>query len=713
MSRLSGVEKVDLFFMIDNSISMVDKQAMLSAAVPKLVERLVTPRCVDVATKLPTIGNHPNCAPGSQAEFPPLRDIHIGVITSSLGAHGGETCAEGSSGFKAPMNDRGRLLPSVRPSLPNHEGLDFLWWNPKDDAADATDASTLIGEFTSQVAGAGESGCGYEASLEAWYRFLVDPQPPTKVERVGNFSAAERCEGEGTDCGAGGICIGGFCSDKTVLAQRQAFLRPDSLLAVIMLTDENDCSIRDDGQGWLVSQQANGLPRSTSACQQNPNDSCCTSCLAPAGPGCPAHDQDPECQKTNGVYTAPEDHVNLRCFQQKQRFGVDFLYPLSRYVAALKDPSIPDRSGNPSPNPLFSTGGGVSRDPSLIFLAGIVGVPWQSIATEDSQALTAALKYQHARDIDWRQITRTAGAPPLDPHMQESVLPRPGLASFSAGAGSDPIHGHDWDIPAAFASLGPGDLQFACTFPLAETKPCAPGQPGCDCNSAGVNGKSPLCFDGTQYTNEQLRAKAYPGLRQLELLRDFGDNAIVASICPKEAIDTTSPSFGYSPAVEALVDRFKEVINGACITRPIEIRKNPDGTTTTQCAIVEATPAKGDACNCDANANRRAPNSKLIDPVLRGLSKESVCGAAGQPSCTQQDFCLCEIGEAAPKTSCENDATPQGIGWCYVDPSQGVGNDAVIPPQCEPRRQLRFVGPATPAPTSVVFIACQGKALGS
>src|SRR5690349_18725040 len=41
------VDKVDLLFMIDNSLSMADKQEILAQAVPVLVKRLVTPTCVD------------------------------------------------------------------------------------------------------------------------------------------------------------------------------------------------------------------------------------------------------------------------------------------------------------------------------------------------------------------------------------------------------------------------------------------------------------------------------------------------------------------------------------------------------------------------------------------------------------------------------------------------------------------------------------------
>src|SRR5262245_31473181 len=42
-----NVDKVDLLFMIDNSLSMADKQDVLAQAVPVLVQRFVTPSCID------------------------------------------------------------------------------------------------------------------------------------------------------------------------------------------------------------------------------------------------------------------------------------------------------------------------------------------------------------------------------------------------------------------------------------------------------------------------------------------------------------------------------------------------------------------------------------------------------------------------------------------------------------------------------------------
>src|SRR5277367_1299571 len=38
-----SIDKVDLLFMIDNSVSMGDKQSLLALAVPNMIQRLVEP----------------------------------------------------------------------------------------------------------------------------------------------------------------------------------------------------------------------------------------------------------------------------------------------------------------------------------------------------------------------------------------------------------------------------------------------------------------------------------------------------------------------------------------------------------------------------------------------------------------------------------------------------------------------------------------------
>src|SRR5688572_24691680 len=128
------VDKIDLLFMIDNSLSMKDKQLILEDAVPVLVERLVTPRCLDEnGSSVGTAGADGTCAVGSP-EFTAIKDIHIGVITSSLGNHGGVECTPQPTdpGQGRTPDDRAELLPAVRPGIPlaSWQGAGFLAWDP-------------------------------------------------------------------------------------------------------------------------------------------------------------------------------------------------------------------------------------------------------------------------------------------------------------------------------------------------------------------------------------------------------------------------------------------------------------------------------------------------------------------------------------------------------------------------------------------------------
>src|SRR5687767_13302447 len=102
--RQTAVDKIDLLFMIDNSISMADKQAILAAAVPVLVNRLISPNCVDAMGGTIGPSNAGDCGGNGEPEFNAIEDIHIGVVTSSLGGHGGQVCAG------AEFDDHGRLL---------------------------------------------------------------------------------------------------------------------------------------------------------------------------------------------------------------------------------------------------------------------------------------------------------------------------------------------------------------------------------------------------------------------------------------------------------------------------------------------------------------------------------------------------------------------------------------------------------------------------
>src|SRR6185436_9405984 len=75
----------------------------------------------------------------------------------------------------------------------------------------------------------------------------------------------------------------------------------------------------------------------SSACAADPTSACCYTC--PNGPPAGCEWADAPCQASSDHLEnrLPEaaDASNLRCFEQKRRFGVDFLYPTERYVNAL------------------------------------------------------------------------------------------------------------------------------------------------------------------------------------------------------------------------------------------------------------------------------------------------------------------------------------------------------------------------------------------
>ena len=131
--RNEVIDKIDLLFMIDNSQSMGDKQKLLASAVPQLVDRLVVPRCVNAAgdVKLRTSPSEA-CPAGFAPEFRAVNDIHIAVITSSLGAHGAVAPVPGCSGG-SPADDRAQLLAKVRTgmSLQSYANSGFLAWDPE------------------------------------------------------------------------------------------------------------------------------------------------------------------------------------------------------------------------------------------------------------------------------------------------------------------------------------------------------------------------------------------------------------------------------------------------------------------------------------------------------------------------------------------------------------------------------------------------------
>ena len=699
--RQQAVDKVDLLFMIDNSASMGDKQGLLALAVPDLMTRLVTPNCIDNTSGAVTgTTSDGKCAEGSKAEFQPVHDLHVGIVSSSLGGRGSNACPASDTNPVTPSlnrhnDDQGHLLSrggqdehTVTDASSNTTGGGFLAWFPSTTSntghavptTPITDATKLGSDFADLVVGVHEYGCGFEAQLESWYRFLVQPDP---------YNSISGPPGKATLVDV----------DATIIQQRHDFLRPDSLVAVIVLTDENDSTVDPlsiGGQGWTfenspfpTSQNNGGAPRGTSACDSNPNDPACTSCGFGQTP------TDPNCQKTNGFYDPnTEDALNERFFHMKQRFGVDPQFPIKRYVNALQSPKVPDRNGehpngsanyvgqNNCGNPLFSTNlpdGSAAQDgdalcnltkgprtADLIFFGVIGGIPWQLLLEDPTQPDSSAFKSSFTT-ADWKTLL---GNDPLnydftgaDPHMIESIVPRdstyPSLKGVTSSDTADPYNGREWDTNAS-------DLQYACTFQLPTQKDCSDPKftNACDCN-ANRKTNPPLCQSAT--STIQTRGKAYPTIREFSVVRALGDQGIIASLCPR-SLDPNNADYGYRPAVRVIVDRLKNALANQCL--PQKLVAASDGSVS--CLILltlEDTP--GGEERCAADQGLAVPDAAVLAKFREQAESDFKAGGGDDAGLKDpKDYAVCQLKQLVVPLgdTCADLSDP---GWCYVENGGG------------------------------------------
>jgi hypothetical protein len=509
------------------------------------------------------------------------------------------------------------------------------------------------------------------------------------------------------------------------------------------------------------------MPRGSDACANpgGPNAHCCIPCVLLDVPGwvppegC-SYGGDVACNTPpdpmtgqGGHYLLPiEDSTNLRCYQQVRRFGVNLLYPWWRYRDALTQPRIrlrPPNDAQEVTNPLYTPGmdGTPAREQGLVFLAGIIGVPWQDIATPET--LTGrALRYipapNMAAPLDaagnpagpnrWDVILGDpdVGRQPTDPFMIETIgavggTPVPGEAQRSGanpivpsisitppGGARNDINGTEQNI------VNRDDLQYACIFDLVPDTACnTANQDGCDCNAGTEEAYNrPLCqYGAAGMDGTQTHAKAYPGTRHLQVLKGYGANSIVASICPKNVMAqgdmAQDPDYGYNPAVNAIIERLKEALVATCLPRPLAPEESGD----VPCTVVEAfLPPEGTACECTMPGRRVLEGEKkgvegAVKDELRALS---LCGGSSGVNCDR--YCMCEIVqfEGAELNTCQTSATdPMNIyGYCYVDGNNPNHNDELVADCPDTQQQIiRFLGPDVPRPRALGFIACLGASV--
>jgi hypothetical protein len=211
----SSIEKVDLLFVVDNSISMREEQAALKLQFPKLISTLTSGERAD------------------GRKFPPVKSLHLGVVSTDMGLVGipNNYGCDPNGGDDGTLQHRGGQ-PGCKASYPTFLTFDLGTSNPTDVATDFGCIATL-----------GTEGCGFEMPLEAGLKALW---PKQYVDKDGNAFDKNPISFLATSSG------GTFGHGDVAMTQggNAGFLRNDaqqdlSLVAIVLVTDEEDCSSID------------------------------------------------------------------------------------------------------------------------------------------------------------------------------------------------------------------------------------------------------------------------------------------------------------------------------------------------------------------------------------------------------------------------------------------------------------------------------------
>ncbi len=711
--RVTKIDKVDLLIVVDNSSSMKDKQSELGRRIPELIEGLTKPSTDPITGRVSQVF-----------------DVHVGVISSSLGSYGTGACHTGwfgphvndhayllpragdpkeTSGFQVDAS--GNPVPAACPDVASGKPLSWVADAKRDPSAKfmGTDgAAQLQAAASCVVQSVQDDGCGYEATWESIYRFLADPAPYVSAE----VSCSLPAKPDAYSC-SGSIKASG--KDDTLLGQRKQFLREDSLLAVIVLSDENDFSVRPEGRNWKpFGVPMRGMPHAWPGCANVPDD------LEPDDfngfadlktkwncRSCDDDPSDPVCA-TKWPDTGDVDHPNLRGFHQIQRFGWNTLWSRNRYIDAFQRPQVFGSDGKLGFNGVFAGG---KRTSDMIVVAGIVGVPKPLVSNGDTPKVLT--------DADWEKMV----SPDLakrDAHMIESLEARTkyGLKLYEGDRSIDPINGGERTIANG------SDLQYACIAPRSTEG----GGDDCGVDAEG----NPLCNG----PGVQPYFKAFPGLRHLRILKGLGGSGFVSSICAES----------YRPAIRGITDRIRAAVDAQCVRSDV----TPDATGNVNCFVVESfATAEWDgrtrcedigrgyctpgAWPCRLEGSDYPPvapeiaATQLTLPISvmgsDGMSKPMSTKASvdnGNVYAVAEDgkkHLLCEMMQLAggrvsaeETNACLTDpkfTTPaSGGGWCYTSDPAVVGEHCLA--NGSPGK-MRFLGDVEPKNGSEVFTVCIGR----
>jgi hypothetical protein len=178
------IDRVDILLVIDSSASMLQEHAVLAERVQEMVVHLLDPPDEDGDTR---------------PDHPAVEDLNIGFTSADMGTMGFSLpgCLDPVSG------DDGCLLNNPYPSASECEGRSFPLFLSRNASNADTYTVEQMGLDAACLVRLGTNGCGLEQPFEAARKALVED--------------------------AGGCNAG--------------FQRAESLLSIIWVVDENDCSV--------------------------------------------------------------------------------------------------------------------------------------------------------------------------------------------------------------------------------------------------------------------------------------------------------------------------------------------------------------------------------------------------------------------------------------------------------------------------------------
>jgi hypothetical protein len=204
---------LDLLFMIDNSCPMAEEQANFIIELPHVLEAL----------------SSGDVDGDGDRELGTVSSLHVGIVTSDMGAgpnDGVPTCGRGL-GDDGILRSRSRITSAPCQAVYPTRVFEF---RPLSIETAETHASTL-----GCVANIGTGGCGFEQQLEAALKAVTPSQ--RHAWNDDDYVLPRFVSAEGVPDAEGGQ------ADR----ENAGFVRPGTALAIMLVTDEEDCSVRDYG----------------------------------------------------------------------------------------------------------------------------------------------------------------------------------------------------------------------------------------------------------------------------------------------------------------------------------------------------------------------------------------------------------------------------------------------------------------------------------